>query len=60
MGDLAGRVTGVEAKTGIVPAAKKAGKAGALVLAIPVILQILSEFKPSLVGPIQQFVQLFQ
>lgn len=61
MGDLAGRVTGVEAKTGIVPAGvKRAGKYSALVLAIPVLLQIVAEFKPTLVGPIQQLIQLFQ
>lgn len=61
MGDLAGRVTGVEAKTGgLGPAAKKATKAGALVLAIPVILQIISEFKPNMAGPLQTLIQLFQ
>lgn len=61
MGDLAGRVTGVEAKTGSVPSGvKTAGKYSALLLAVPVILQIASELKPNLAGPLQTLIQLFQ
>jgi hypothetical protein len=59
--DHAPRILEVEQKTrSVVPTAKSAGKYGMVALAIPVLLQLASELKPNLAGPLQTLIQLFQ
>lgn len=59
--DHAPRILEVEQRTrSVAPAAKTAGKYGAVALAIPVLLQLASELKPNLAGPLQTLIQLFQ
>jgi len=52
------RMSAVEAKT--TSPAKTVGKYAAIAAAIPVLLQILAELKPSVAGPIQTLIGFFQ